>query len=128
MNESLLFVYGTLRPGFDGPMARWLQASARHIGPASAVGLLYHVADYPGFVPGSEGRVAGDLFVLDDADAILAVLDEHEECAVHFPAPHEYRRERLRVHGPEGPAEAWTYVYACDTNRLLLVAEGDYLA
>lgn len=127
MSASLLFVYGTLRPGFDGPMAGWLRSVARHAGPASAAGLLYHVTDYPGFVPGPDGRVMGDLFLLDDPDAILAVLDEHEECAAHFPEPREYRRERLIVHGPAGSVEAWTYVYAHDTVGLALVEEGDYL-
>lgn len=128
MNESLLFVYGTLRPGFEGAMAQWLQSVARHIGLASTGGLLYQVADYPGFVPGNEGLVIGDLFLLDDPDAILPVIDEHEECSAHFPQPHEYRRELLMVQGSGGPVEAWTYVYARETDGLALVEEGDYLA
>lgn len=123
-----LFVYGTLRPGYDGAMARWLCGVAHHVGPALARGSLYWVADYPGFVAGPDGDVMGDLFALPDPDATLARLDEHEECSDHFPAPHEYRRERLIVSMREGPVEAWTYVYAWDVAGLERIASGDYLA
>src|SRR3546814_12945177 len=70
LNEPLLFVYGTLRPGCDDPMARWLRDAARHVGPAVAQGGLYRVAAYPGFVPGEAGDVAGDLFALADPGEI----------------------------------------------------------
>lgn len=126
MITSLLFVYGTLRPAFDGPMAAWLQSVARHVGPASAAGMLYHVADYPGFVPGTRGMVAGDLFEIDDP--VLSILDQHEECAEQFPKPWEYMRQRLTVQGPHGPVEAWTYAYARDVTHLAAVAHGDFLA
>lgn len=68
MNRPLLFVYGTLRPGFDGPMAHWLADRAEWIGAGWIGGKLYQVADYPGFVPGEVGRVRGDLFALPDAE------------------------------------------------------------
>ena len=127
MSEALLFVYGTLRPGYEGEMARWLAGAAQLMGAAVARGALYQVDYYPGFVPGSEGTVAGELFRLPGAAAIWTVLDEHEECAAHFPQPHEYRRERVVVEGPEGAAEAWTYVYACDVTGLERIASGDFL-
>jgi gamma-glutamylcyclotransferase (GGCT)/AIG2-like uncharacterized protein YtfP len=126
--DDLLFVYGSLRPGFDGPTAEWLASSACHKGRASAAGTLYRVDYYPGFVPGGEGRVVGDLFLLPDAAALLAVLDEHEECARHFPQPHEYRRERKIVESADGPVEAWTYVYALDVSGLERIEGGDFLA
>ncbi|WP_176591992.1 gamma-glutamylcyclotransferase family protein [Sphingobium sp. EM0848] len=128
MSEPLLFVYGTLRPGFDGPVAGWLKQAARHVGGAVALGTLYQVADYPAFVPGGNGDVLGDLFALPDAAAILAVLDEHEECTDRFPQPHEYRRERLTVLGADGPVEAWTYVYGWDIDGLTRIESGDFLA
>ena len=39
--DSLLFVYGTLRPFVDIEMATWLQSSARHLGLATTLGRLY---------------------------------------------------------------------------------------
>lgn len=122
-----LLVYGTLRPGFDGPMARWLHAAALPLGPATVSGALYHVADYPGFVPGPMGMVHGDLFALPDPDAMLARLDEYEECAGHYPEPHEYRRELMRVDGADGPVDAWVYIYMRPVAGLAMIEGGDFL-
>jgi gamma-glutamylcyclotransferase (GGCT)/AIG2-like uncharacterized protein YtfP len=108
-------------------MSAWLAHSARHVGPASAIGTLYRVADYPGFVAEPGGTVTGDLFALADPQAVLAVLDEHEECSARFPEPHEYRRERITVMGETGPCEAWTYVYAREIAGLARIGNGDFL-
>jgi gamma-glutamylcyclotransferase (GGCT)/AIG2-like uncharacterized protein YtfP len=128
MNSVYLFVYGTLRAGFDGNMARWLRSVATLTGSARAAGRLYRVADYPGFVPGAEGHVAGDLFTLADPAGAFAILDAHEECTPAFPEPWEYRRVRISVDTPDGPAEAWTYVYARDVAGLDPIEGGDFLA
>lgn len=125
--EALLFVYGTLRPGCIGAMAHWLGAVARHQGPATARGALFRIDDYPGFVPGGDAPVAGDLFLLPDAPALLPLLDAYEECSVAFPRPHEYRRERLLVEASSGPAEAWVYVYARAVTGLERIECGDFL-
>lgn len=122
----LLFVYGTLRAGFDGPLARRLAEEAEHRGPARATGRLFKVADYPGFLPGGAAEVVGDLFALRDA-ATLDWLDEYEECTAHHPPPHEYRREIVRVTGKDGPVMVWTYIYAFPTDGLERVAGGDFL-
>lgn len=125
--DPLLFVYGTLRRAFDGPMALWLRGVATHVGPATALGSLYRVEDYPAFVPNGQGRVTGDLFALPDPAAILAVLDAYEECSDDFPMPHEYRRERLIVRASGGTREAWTYIYARDVAVLPRIESGDFL-
>jgi len=127
MSPDLLFVYGSLRPGFDGEMALWLASVAQSLGTAVAQGTLYRIDYYPGFVPGGEESVVGELFRLPDAGAILAVLDEHEECAAHFPEPREYRRERVQVETVHGLLDAWTYVYARDVAGLERIAGGDFL-
>lgn len=127
MSQSLLFVYGSLRPAFAGEMARWLASVAQFAGAAVASGALYRVDYYPGFVPGPDGIVTGELFRLPDADAIFSVLDEHEECAPHFPAPHEFRRERIMVLSADAPVETWTYVYARSVAGLERIVSGDFL-
>lgn len=124
---GLIFVYGTLRRGFDGEMARRLHASACWMGKAQVRGLLYRVADYPGLVPG-EGQVIGDLFLPHDPVATLALLDDYEECAAHFSLPDEYTRQLLKVEAVDGPVEAWTYIYMRDVRGLPLIPGGDFLA
>lgn len=128
VEPAYLFVYGTLRAAFDGSMARWLRQSARLVGPATIGGALYRIADYPGLVAGPGGRVQGDLFALADPAAILAMLDDYEECAAHHPQPHEYLRVAMTVQAADGPVAAWVYLYARDTTGLPLVADGDFLS
>lgn len=123
----LLFVYGTLRPGSGWPMARRLATEARYLGPARASGRLYAVANYPGFLPGEEGEVIGDLFALRDT-ATLDWLDTYEECTARHPLPHEYRRDTLWVAGSEGACRAWTYLYALPVGGLIPIEGGDFLA
>src|SRR3546814_10976109 len=109
-------------------MARWLRDAARHVGPAVAQGGLYRVAAYPGFVPGEAGDVAGDLFALADPGAVLAALDDYEDCAAHFARPHEYRRDRLPVRGETGPVAAWTYHYNRAVAGLERLGRGVFLS
>jgi gamma-glutamylcyclotransferase (GGCT)/AIG2-like uncharacterized protein YtfP len=127
---ALLFVYGTLRAGCDGPMARWLHDVTQPAGRGAVPGRLYRVADYPGFVPGPEkgAVVIGDLLVLNDPAATLAILDAHEECTPDFPEPHEYRRVRITVTTPDAQVEAWTYIYGWDVVGSPLIGSGDFLA
>lgn len=122
-----LFVYGTLRPDFDGPMAKRLKSESRHIGPAHVRGRLHCIADYPGLIMAGDGWVHGDLMLMADAGATLAWIDAYEECALHFPEPHEYRRKVALVEGGMGDVRAWTYIYALPVTGLPIVAGGDFL-
>ncbi|MDF0541802.1 gamma-glutamylcyclotransferase [Sphingobium sp. H39-3-25] len=128
----LLFVYGTLRRGATGPTALRLAEGARWLGEARATGHLFMLDGYPGFVPDPGGTaIAGDLFSMEDPDMLLAVLDDYEECAPHFPQPHEYARIMLDVQRQDGAVtRAWTYAYAWPTDTLRRIASGrfDHLA
>lgn len=127
MTSDLLFAYGTLRMGCATAMAARLLSEADHLGPATVGGRLYRIDDYPGFVPGLEGRVTGDLFRLADAQATLSWVDAYEEATADFPAPQEYRREMLAVETADGPVLAWVYVYARNPAGLPFIAGGDFL-
>lgn len=128
MSAPFLFVYGTLRPGFDGPMARWLRGVAHHVGPGWIEGSLYRIADYPGLVSGGPGRVRGDLFMLPDAQALLGRLDAYEECGPAFAAPQEYRRVRRMIDTLGAPVEAWVYLYGREVTNYMRIDGGDFLA
>src|SRR5688572_26395197 len=77
--DSLLFVYGTLRPFVDIAMANWLRRSARHLGSAHAPGRLYDLGAYPGMKRprGRAERVAGDVYRVINPH-VLRVLDRYE--------------------------------------------------
>ena len=81
---TLLFVYGTLRPG----EVRW-----RHLAPyvvgegraASVAGELYDTGlGYPAAMFGGEGRILGRVYPMDDdtLHAALAHLDEVDRKSV----------------------------------------------
>ena len=92
----LLFVYGTLRSGFENEYARMLRANADFLGVRSVRGRLDPLGEYTAFVQGGEGTVSGELWRLRDA-RVLEALDEYEGSG--------YERVEVDVEGEM----AWIY-------------------
>src|SRR5688572_25264320 len=93
--DSLLFVYGTLRPFCDIAMAKWLRESARHFGLATTSGRLYDLGPYPGMTAarGRRERVVGDVYRVVNP-CVLRVLDRYE---AGTRGKARFRRERCVV-------------------------------
>lgn len=109
-------------------MADWLRARAFHIGPGHARGSLFMLDGYPGLIPGEAGSVLGNIYQLDDEGGeVLAALDEYEECSARFPAPHEYERRVIIVETPDGPLQAWAWIYAGPVEGREKITSGDFL-
>jgi gamma-glutamylcyclotransferase (GGCT)/AIG2-like uncharacterized protein YtfP len=96
-----LFVYGTLR---SGQAARSLIAN--HVvasQPATARGQMVALPDgYPGFLPGPEGQVVGEVVTLDELAAAFALLDAYEG--------DDFSRAMHEVE-LEGGTRAWVWCY-----------------
>lgn len=125
----MLFVYGTLRGAVGHPMHELLDRHASRVAGGRLQARLYAVDGYPGAVlsNASGDQVTGELLRIDD-DALLARLDDYEECSARFPEPHEYRRERVTIRTDSGEAiTAWTYLYNRGTASLAPIPSGDYL-
>ena len=125
-----LFVYGTLKRGFDHPMAQLLSRSADFIGEARCRGRLYLVKHYPGLVLSDDESdlVFGELFRLRQVAELLRDFDMYEACGDGFAEPTEYVRQRLAVTLDGGEArEAWTYLYNWPVERLPRIASGRFL-
>lgn len=110
-----LFVYGTLR---SGQAARSLIAN--HVvaaEPAIARGRMFALSDgYPGFLPGPEGRVVGELMTLSDLAAALALIDAYEG--------DEFTRSLQEVEIGDGQVVwAWCYVLSSPS----LAEEGEVI-
>ena len=119
--DSLLFVYGTLRPFSDVAMARWLRRAARYLGPATTRGRLYDLGAYPGLrCARRRGEtVAGDVYRVK-SPRVLRVLDRYEA---------RFVRERCSVQLARGGRKAaWTYRYAYGVASAVRIAGGDYLS
>ncbi|HXS80506.1 MAG TPA: gamma-glutamylcyclotransferase family protein [Gammaproteobacteria bacterium] len=117
--DSLLFVYGTLRPCVDIEMARWLRRSARYLGGATTPGRLYDLGAYPGMRTARSGRerVVGDVYRVTNP-RVFRVLDRYEA---------SFARERCLVKLARGVRRtAWAYRYCYGVAGAPRIASGDY--
>ncbi|HLK19949.1 MAG TPA: gamma-glutamylcyclotransferase family protein [Bryobacteraceae bacterium] len=98
-----LFVYGTLRRGFENQYARLLHANALFLGAAKMQGRLLQFGEYTGAVISDrpDDWIAGELFELIDPK-ILDSLDAYEGL--------DYERV-LATASLEDGAERDTWVY-----------------
>lgn len=124
-----LFVYGTLRQNSQHPMYVRLAQQADFVADAWFAGKLYQVTYYPCVIPSKSAtdRVFGELYQLRNL-ALLAALDDYEECSSKYPDPKEYYREKRLVHTANGDAiEAWIYLYNRSVRGLIQIPSGDFL-
>lgn len=118
---TLLFVYGTLRPG----EVRWQHLAPYVVGDgreAAVAGELYDTGlEYPAAVFGGEGRIHGRVYPLDEGQLTdaLSHLDEVEGAVRGL-------YERVDVVTDEGE-HAWAY--QCGEQALLCarIESGDWL-
>ena len=75
---ELIFVYGTLRSGFDNRYAKLLRSQSLFAGEASVRGSTRDLGRYPAFRPEPDGEVRGELYRLLTPETTLAALDEYE--------------------------------------------------
>jgi gamma-glutamylcyclotransferase (GGCT)/AIG2-like uncharacterized protein YtfP len=125
--DSLLFVYGTLRPFVDIPMARWLRDHARYLGPATARGRLYDLGAYPGMrvARGRGEHVHGDVYRVANP-RVLRVLDRYEAGPKRDKV--RFVRERCVVKLARRRRRAWLYRYRYSVVSAARIASGDYRA
>jgi gamma-glutamylcyclotransferase (GGCT)/AIG2-like uncharacterized protein YtfP len=126
--DSLLFVYGTLRPFVEIEMAQWLRRSARYIGPAITHGRLYDLGPYPGMTRarGRREHVVGDVYRVA-SPRVFRVLDRYEAGPARSRA--RFVRERCVVNLERGRCRrAWVYRYRYGVVGLARIEDGDYRA
>ncbi len=124
----LLFVYGTLRPFADVPMARWLASVAEHLGPARTRGRLYDLGPYPALVDAvrRDEWVVGNLYRLKRPVTALRTLDDYEGGPNGRGEPEYERVERIVELGQFERTTAWLYLYRRSVLRARRIPSGDY--
>mgnify|MGYP001181828084 CR=1 FL=1 len=104
-----LFVYGVFRDSGKG-----LLEKATFCGKATVEGKIYRVNTfYPGFIRG-EGKVIGDVYLIDKS--IFPQLDEFEG--------DEYIRTKIRT---STDIECWIYEYKYDISKFNEIKGGDWM-
>ena len=122
MSSLHFFVYGTLRRGCENPHAELLARAGRFVGAGKVRGRLYRIDWYPGMTLGGEQWVIGDVFELNDPEAIEE-LDRYE-------GSNEYRRVKTTAwieNGEEQETECWVYEYIGPVVESERIESGDWL-
>ncbi len=130
MNNTYLFVYGTLRRETNSEMFKLLAKHADFVSTASYQGKLYKIDNYPGVIPSANpvDSVQGEVYLLHNPNLILPQLDQYEECGPGFAEPTEYKRELWSVSLQNGQLiQAWLYRYNHSTAALEILSSGDFL-
>lgn len=103
--HELLFVYGSLKKGFDNN--KLLEKSTRRLGKASTVGKFGMFEDsfgnYPYLINKPINRISGELYEIQ-REELLERIDAFEG------VPDNYKRKRIKVKTHEGISFAYTYI------------------
>lgn len=130
METTRIFVYGTLRKGFDLPLANHLAEHSEYLGKGTIPGLLFDIqGQYPGVlaIEHFPYKVTGDVYDLFVPVVVLARLDEYEGIGVGFPQPEEYVRRVVSVKMEKGTLPCWAYLYNHGLAEAEWIPSGDYL-
>lgn len=94
-------------------------------------GRMYHISDYPGVIASEDAsdRIYGELYKLSDAEVMLKLLDDYEECAAHHAQPAEYTRIATVIKGVSGRVyePVWIYLYQWSIEDKAQIQKGDFM-
>lgn len=127
---SYLFVYGTLRKGFEHPLAELLGRSAEFFTGGWCKGLLYDLGPYPVLTKTTDKdqNVFGDVFLLHNEQELLTILDEYEAVGEYLETGITYERLKVNIESVSGiNISAWVYLYQGTLEHLQPIKNGDYL-
>jgi gamma-glutamylcyclotransferase (GGCT)/AIG2-like uncharacterized protein YtfP len=126
-----LFVYGTLRSGFQSPAYEYISRFFRFVEDARVRGKLFDMGNYPAGVPTHDNSfITGELYTINNPTEFswaIGQLDDYEGVTVEPDEVQLYRREITEVLTATGLIQAWIYWYNGDTGGRPLIASGDLL-
>jgi gamma-glutamylcyclotransferase (GGCT)/AIG2-like uncharacterized protein YtfP len=130
--EFNLFVYGSLRQGFNSTAYSYITQYFSLVGHGKAKGILYDLGPYPAAVPGpEEHHIVGELYRIlheDEFEYAIAQLDDYEGVNASYDQISLYRRAITSVKLEDGSEhQAWIYWYTGDTIGKPVVESGDVL-
>jgi gamma-glutamylcyclotransferase (GGCT)/AIG2-like uncharacterized protein YtfP len=129
-NTYNLFVYGSLRSGFQHPAYQYLKEFFRPLGDGLVKGRFFDKGEYPVAVPTTEeAYLIGELYEANNPESFhwaIAQLDDYEGLNVMPGETPLYRRELVEIiHNGSSLKYAWIYWYNESTDELPPVETGD---
>lgn len=129
--NHLLFVYGSLRSGFQHPAYAYISNNFTLVGPGKIKGHLYDMGEYPAAVPCEEGIfIIGELYQLkEDLDFywVIEQIDDYEGINVEQGEMPLFKRETVDVYLSDRVNTAWVYWFNNDVTGRPLIPSGDIL-
>jgi gamma-glutamylcyclotransferase (GGCT)/AIG2-like uncharacterized protein YtfP len=128
-SKDYLFVYGTLRKGFESPVKEQVSSDLEWIGQAKVKALLYDMGTFPGAIKSSGmNEVLGDVYRVANAEKVFKVLDHYEGYLDGDPEKSEYIRVRTDVQMNGGKIlNVWIYWCNLDLEGKPVIKNKDYL-
>ena len=127
-----LFVYGSLRSGFNHPVYAYISNHFTLVGSAKVKGRLYDLGAYPAALPTEEDFfILGELYILkedEDFSWAIAQIDDYEGVNPEPGEIAQYKREKTTVYMNDKTTNGWIYWYNDDITGKPLIASGDVLA
>lgn len=129
MESEFLFVYGTLKKGFNNKARKKLNENSLFIGDAEFNGKLFLIKGYPGAVKSdnSSDIVHGELYKIKNRATLFKILDEFEECSDTFKKPTLFKRKICKVKIEKKYEYAWIYLYNLATRGLPKIKTGIFM-
>ncbi len=126
-----LFVYGSLRRGFQHPVFDYIKNHFTFVSYASAKGKMYDFGDYPAAISSNDGgKIIGELFVAnseDDFNWAISQLDDYEGLNPEAGEQSLYKREITVVTHAAVETTAWIYWFNGDVTGKPVIESGDIL-
>ena len=126
-----LFVYGSLRRGFQHPAFKYIHDHFDFAGDAKVKGILYDLGDYPAAVPTKDEKfITGELYSIRNVDEFswtIAQLDDYEGTEPEEGDKAMYRREMATIYINSKPTMAWIYWFNDDVSGKPVIHSGDVL-
>jgi gamma-glutamylcyclotransferase (GGCT)/AIG2-like uncharacterized protein YtfP len=126
-----LFVYGSLRKGFQSPAYDYISRYFNFISSAKVKGILYDMGSYPAALPTNEEKfIIGELYELKNPaefDWAIAQLDDYEGVHTEGDELPLYVRDIVNVTAGIETADAWIYWYNGDIQNKPIISSGDIL-
>ena len=126
-----LFVYGSLRQGFQNPVFDYISNHFEFVANGRAAGQMFDLGDYPAAIPTEHIKgIVGELYkAKSEADFFWAIsqLDDYEGLNPEEGERSEYVRALTKVAYNDKETEAWIYWYNGDVTGKPLIESGDVL-
>lgn len=126
-----LFVYGSLRRGFNTPAYEYISRYFKFSGEGKVRGKLFDMGSYPaGIATNDNNFITGELYEAKSPSEFswaIGQLDDYEGVSVEADEVQLYRRELTEVFTNGSVSHAWIYWYNGDVSGRPFVSSGDML-